>query len=58
MNETLREEYINKVFIIAERKYALNQEVVESFLEQIEKCHDNGFTPIRTVEFIANKIFS
>ena len=58
MNETLFDEYVNKVFLIADTKYKLEDVIMESYLEQIEKCYNNGFSPIRTVEFIAERIFS
>ena len=53
----LKDEYVNRVFKIAEVKYDLNEDVMESYLDQIEKCRDNGFTPRKTVEFIAERIF-
>lgn len=50
-------EYLNKVYKIAQVKYELNQDVMDSQLDQIKYCYNNGFTPIRTVEFIAERIF-
>ena len=51
------DDYINKVIKIAEVRYELNEFVMEAFLDEIEICKNNGFTPIKTVEFIAEKIF-
>lgn len=52
-----KEEFIQKVISVAKYKYELDEEVLELFMEDIEFCWDNSFGPIRTVEFIAEKIF-
>lgn len=51
------EEFLIKVAKIAEHKYQLEEDTLEAFADQIEWCFNNGFTPIRTVEHIANQIF-
>lgn len=51
------EEFLIKVAKIAEHKYQLEEDTLEAFADQIEWCFNNGFTPIRTVEYIANQIF-
>jgi hypothetical protein len=52
-----KDSFIDKVLIVAEFKYALDEEVVLSFTDEIDFCWDNNFGPVRTVEFIAEKIF-
>lgn len=53
----MTDEFFKRVLKIAQVKYELNQDVLEAYEEEIEQCWHNGFSPIRTVEFIANKIF-
>lgn len=50
-------EYVQKVYKIAEVKYELEEEVMEAYMDQIQLCYDNEFTPTRTVDFIAERIF-
>ena len=52
-----KEEFIDKVMLIAEHKYQLDSEVIAGFPEELDFCWKNNFGPIRTVEFIAEKIF-
>ena len=52
-----KEEFIKKVFKLAFVKYELNEDVMEAFEEDIDLCWKNDFSPMRTVEFIADKIF-
>jgi hypothetical protein len=74
-----KEEFIDKVILIAEHKYqldseviagfpeeldfcwknnfGLDSEVIAGFPEELDFCWKNNFGPIRTVEFIAEKIF-
>lgn len=52
-----KESFIDKVLAVAKFKYDLDEEVMLSFSEEISWCWDNSFGPIRTVEFIAEKIF-
>lgn len=49
--------YFDKVVKIAEVKYDLPREVVEVYEIDIRHCEQNGFTPRRTVEYLAEKIF-
>lgn len=51
------DKYFNKVILIAKAQYELNEEIVRSFSNEIEKCYKNGFTPRRTVELIAKRLF-
>lgn len=51
------DDFYKKVLIIAKAKYDLNEDVIEEFIEIIEKCEDNNFSPTRTVEYISNIIF-
>jgi hypothetical protein len=53
----MTEEFFQKVCKIAKVKYELNEDVMEAYSEEIDQCWYNGFSPIRTVEFIAEKIF-
>lgn len=51
------EEYLNRVYKIAEVKYDLNEDVMDAQLEQIQRCYKNNFSPLRCVEFIAERLF-
>ena len=50
-------EFFDKVSLIAKHKYELDEEVLEAYMLDIQLCWDNGFSAIRTVEYIAAKIF-
>jgi len=52
----MTDEFLKKVILIAEVKYDFNEDILEAFLEDIQTCWYNGFTPRRTVEFIAEQI--
>lgn len=51
------DEFIKKVLAIAKHKYEIEEEVVLSFIHEIEQCYEQNFTPIRTVEVVANHLF-
>lgn len=51
------EEYLNKVAKIAEVKYEIEREVLESFILDIELCYEQNYTPRRTVEMVACHLF-
>ncbi len=53
----MTEDYLIKVIKIAKFKYDLDEEILEAYNEEIELCWKNNFSPSRTVEFIADKIF-
>ena len=50
-------DYTNLVVMVAEAKYDLERDVVESYEEVIALCYVNNYTPRRTVEVIATDIF-
>jgi hypothetical protein len=52
-----KDSFINKVVAVAKFKYDLDEDVVLGFSDEIEWCWNNAFGPVRTVEFIAEKIF-
>ena len=52
-----KDEFIDKVLAVAKHKYELDEEVILGFADELEFCWNNNFGPIRTVEFIAEKIF-
>ena len=52
-----KESFTDKVVAIAKFKYDLDEDVILGFSEEIELCWNNDFSPTRTVEFIAEKIF-
>lgn len=54
----MTEDYINKVIKIAQIKYDLNPEVVESFEKDIIVWYDQGFSPRKVVDIIADILFS
>jgi len=51
------DEFLDKVIAIAKFKYDMDQEVTESYIVEIEQCYEQNFTPIRTVEVVANHLF-
>jgi hypothetical protein len=51
-------DYLRKVQLIAKAKYDLEEEVLEAYIDTVEQCERNNFTPRRTVEFLAELIFS
>ena len=51
------EEYVQKIIKIAEVKYQLDEEIIYAFMEDIKLCWENGFSPIRVVDKIADRIF-
>ena len=51
------ESFEKKVAAVAKYKYEIEEDILENFLEDIEWCFNNGFSAIRTVEYIANQIF-
>jgi len=51
------DDFIIKVKKIAEHKYEIDEVVLEEYQEFIERCYDNNFTPIRTVEAIAKHLY-
>ena len=51
------EEYIDKVIAIAKFKYDMEEEVTLSYIFEIEQCYEQNYTPIRTVEVVANHLF-
>ena len=51
------EEFVNKVVAIASFWYDLEEEVVLSYMDDIERCYERGFTAVRTVQVIAARIF-
>lgn len=51
------EEFTKRIVAIAKHKYELEEEVTLSCMWEIEQCFENGFSPIRTVEVIADHIF-
>ena len=51
------EEYLKKVVKLAEVKYELDPDILEAYYEEINMCWNYQFTPIRTVEYIAELIF-
>lgn len=51
-------EYLEKILKIAKIKYELDEEVVTSFEQEIEECFKQGFTPRRTVEIVADRLFN
>jgi len=54
----LNEEYLSKVAKIAQVKYEIEYDVVMSYKWDIEQCYDRNFTPRRTVELIAERLFT
>lgn len=52
-----KDEFVEKVIAVADYKYKLEEDVILAFEEELQFCWDNNFGPIRTVEFIAEKIF-
>ena len=52
-----KETFIDKVKMVAEHKYGLDPDVIDAFQEEVDFCWNNSFGAIRTVEFIAEKIF-
>ena len=52
-----KDEFIDKVLAVAKFKYELDEEIMLGFADEIDFCWNNSFGPVRTVEFIANKIF-
>lgn len=52
-----KDSFIDKVVAIAKFKYNLDEDVVLGYTKEIDFCWNNSFGPIRTVEFIAEKIF-
>lgn len=57
-DSSMNEEYLQKVQKIAEVKYQLDEDIIEAFYSEIEECFNAGFTPRRTVEVIAEQVFS
>lgn len=53
----MTDEYLTKVIKIAEYKYDISYDVLENYLDYIQDCWYNNFTPIRTVEAIANDLY-
>jgi len=56
-NSLMLHKFIRKVSKIAQVKYDFNEDVIEAYLEDIEDCWNKGFSPRRTVEYLANKIY-
>jgi hypothetical protein len=54
----MTKDYLNKVIKIAEYKYEISEEVLLSFDYELERCYENNFTPIKTVEVIAEHLFN
>ena len=52
-----KDSFIDKVLAVAKFKYDLDDEVILGFTDEIDFCWNNNFGPVRTVEFIAEKIF-
>lgn len=51
------EDFYQKVVKIAEVKYALDDDVILGFYDEIKVCWEAQFTPRRTVEVIAERMF-
>jgi len=51
------DDYWNRVCKVAFVKYALDEVVMDGFYEDIKMCWESQYTPIRTVEYIAERIF-
>lgn len=49
--------FIDKVVAIAKFKYEIEEEVTLSFINKIEECYEYNFSPIKTVEVIAEQLF-
>lgn len=52
-----KESFIDKVIAVAKFKYDLDEEVILGFADEIDFCWKQSFGPVRTVEFIAERIF-
>ena len=52
-----KDSFIDKVVAVAKFKYNLDEEIILGFADEIDFCWNSRFGPIRTVEFIAEKIF-
>lgn len=50
-------EYFKRVKAVARVKYEIEEEVLISFIDEIEQCYEQNYTPRRTVEVIAEYIF-
>ena len=51
------DDYLDKVIAIAKFKYDIEQEVLESFILEVEQCYKYGYSPIRTAAVVANHLF-
>jgi len=51
------EDYLNKVLSIAKYKYALDEDIIRGLMHHIEFYYERGYTPRRTVEYLAQLIF-
>jgi hypothetical protein len=52
------EEWVMRVAKIAQHKYEIDGDILDEYIQDLELCWENGFTPIRTVEYIAEKLFA
>jgi len=52
------EDWLIKVAKIAYIKYEIDGDILEEYKDRLDMCFNNGFSPIRAVENIANDLFT
>lgn len=51
------DEYVNRVAKLAWVMYEIDEDIIEGFMNEIEECYEQNYTPRRTVEVIADFLF-
>ena len=52
-----KDSFIDKVVAVANFRYELDEDVILGYSDELDFCWENNFGPVRTVDFIVEKIF-